>query len=310
MADKKILILGGNGYIGSNLYPFLKEKGYDVDNVDACWFDKIYPETIVRDFKDLTKEELSEYTDVILLAGHSSVKMCEGNLTHSNNNNVQNFINLVNKLKKSTKFIYASSSSVYGNCVTIADESYDSFIPYNNYDVTKHTIDLYIQRFDIEYYGLRFGTVNGWSPIVRNDIMINSMYSSAKHNGEIKLYNKHINRAILGISDLCKSIEKIIASTEDKRGMYNIASFNTTSEEIAYEVGRLIDIPVIELEIDPTVEIINTKLQTASYDFQIDTTKFEKEFDFEFKDTIESIVNELKSKPFIETSRKHNKDYE
>ena len=49
----KILILGGNGYIGSRLYKHLTSKNYDVTNVDTTWYGKIYDETIVDNFDNL-----------------------------------------------------------------------------------------------------------------------------------------------------------------------------------------------------------------------------------------------------------------
>ena len=73
----KILLIGGNGYIGSRLYKQLKNKQYSVDNLDLCWYGKIYDETIVKNYDDLTKQELEKYTHIILLAGFSSVGMCK-----------------------------------------------------------------------------------------------------------------------------------------------------------------------------------------------------------------------------------------
>ena len=149
----KILLIGGNGYIGSRL-----QQSLDVDVVDTNWFnDKNNGE----DFKDLTSRHYSDYNTIILLAGHSSVKMSEGNLNSCFNNNVRNFIDLIEKLDKQ-KLIYASSSSVYGSVGgKTVNEKYYGFEPYNQYDISKHTADLYAQKSDIEYYGLRFGTVNG-----------------------------------------------------------------------------------------------------------------------------------------------------
>jgi len=309
---KKILVIGSNGYVGTVLAEQLIKSGkYSVVGVDSCWFDSPNPYThFVVDYKNLTKEFLQMYDIVILLAGHSSVKMCEGDLINSHKNNVHNFIELINKLNKCTKFIYASSSSVYGRCPDIANENYMDFVPYNNYDITKHIIDLYTQRFDIEYYGLRFGTVNGYSPIVRKDVMINAMYSNAIHNGEIKLYIKEIMRPILGMNDLISAIECIIESNEDKRGLYNLASFNKTAEEIAYSVGKEINVPVKEYNTNPNETITNSKLQTVCYDFKIDTSKFENQFNFKFKETVESIVGSLKNNSYIETIRDKSFKYE
>ena len=69
----KILLIGGNGYVGTRLYNYLD----DVDVIDTCWFGKLIESTIVEDYKTMSKEFYSEYDTIILLAGHSSVKMSE-----------------------------------------------------------------------------------------------------------------------------------------------------------------------------------------------------------------------------------------
>ena len=281
----KILLIGGNGYIGSRL-----QQSLDVDVVDTNWFSD---EGSGEDFKDLTSKHYDDYDTVILLAGHSSVKMSEGNLNSCFNNNVRNFIDLIEKLD-GQRLIYASSSSVYGSVGgKTVNEKYYGFEPYNQYDISKHTADLYAQKSDVEYYGLRFGTVNGCSPVLRTDVMINAMVSSALRDGHIKLYIKDTMRPILGINDLCRSITFIVESDEDKRGLYNLASFNKTAEQIAYEVADVMGVEVKEYEADPT-QVKNVKSQTKAYNFSISTLKFRKEFKFKFQDTVESLTTDLK----------------
>ena len=286
----KILIIGGNGYIGTRLYNYLD---FDVDVIDTCWFGKVIEDTIVADYKTMSKEFYSEYDTIILLAGHSSVKMAEGNLNSCFKNNVTNYIQLLEKLNDKQKFIYASSSSVYGSVGgRTVNEKYYGFEPYNQYDISKHTADLYAVKSDLEYYGLRFGTVNGYSPVLRTDVMINAMVNSALRDGEIKLFIKDTMRPILGLNDLCGAVETIIDNDTDERGLYNLASFNKTAEQIAYEVGDVMNVPVIEYESDPT-NITNTKIQTKAYNFSISTLKFRKTFKFKFKETVESITESL-----------------
>jgi nucleoside-diphosphate-sugar epimerase len=231
---------------------------------------------------------------VILLAGHSSVKMCDRDMVSSFNNNVVNFINLLSKISLDQKFIYASSSSVYGNTnYDIVKEDYMYFDPNNYYDLTKHTIDLYAMKSEKNIYGLRFGTVNGWSPNLRTDVMINSMVNSALIDGHIKLYIKHIMRAILGIDDLVDAIQTIIDSDKNYPGIYNLASFNKTAEEIAIGVSKEINIPIKEYDCVSLEKITNVKLQTSAYNFGIDSNKFIELFNFTFKNTIESITKSL-----------------
>ena len=298
------LIIGSGGYIGSRL----SKEIIAPDKVDINWFRKGKKDI---DFKDLTREFYSDYDNIILLAGHSSVKMSEGTLNSCFNNNVRNFIDLLEKLDKQ-KLIYASSSSVYGSVGgKTVNEKYFGFEPYNQYDISKHTADLYAQKSDIEYYALRFGTVNGQSPVLRTDVMINAMVNSALIDGHIKLYIKDTMRPILGINDLCRAVNAIIECDEDKRGLYNLASFNKTAEQIAYEVADVMGVEVKEFEADPT-QIKNTKNQTKAYNFSISTLKFRREFKFKFKDTVESLVTELRDNwsYMNKTDRSKAVDYE
>jgi nucleoside-diphosphate-sugar epimerase len=288
---QKILILGGNGYIGSQLINDYANY-YKITSVDLCWYNSNNSETLKIDYNNLSDELVQDHDAVILLAGHSSVKMCEGNIKYAYNNNVRNFINLLSKLLPSQKLIYASSSSIYGTSGEIGTEDYHSFMPHNQYDITKHIIDLYAPKFDVQYYGLRFGTVNGYSPNTRKDVMINSMTYSALHDKEIKLFGKDIRRPILGLTDLSRAIKTIIDCTEDKRGIYNLASFNKTSGEIAYGVSSIIDIPVKEYEVDPFSNTAAAN-QPKTYNFSIDCSKFCQAFNFEFVDTIETITSSI-----------------
>ena len=300
---KRTLIIGSSGYIGSRLMKEMQATGVDIN-----WFKKGKKDV---DFKDLTRDYYSEFDNIILLAGHSSVKMSEGGLNSCFNNNVRNFIDLIEKLDKQ-KLIYASSSSVYGSVGgKTVNEKYFGFEPYNQYDISKHTADLYAQKSDVEYYALRFGTVNGYSPFLRSDVMINAMVNSAINDGHIKLYIKDTMRPILGINDLCEAIRYILASGEDKRGLYNLASFNKTAEQIAYEVANVMGVKVHEFEADPT-QIKNTKSQTKAYNFSISTLKFRREFGFKFKDTVESLATELRDRwnDMKKTDRSKVIDYE
>ena len=210
----KILIIGGTGYIGSRLYKELTYE-HEVDTVDLEWFGNIVNDKNCKiDFRELTEDFLSVYDVVILLAGHSSVGMCQKDMISSFNNNVTNFVNLLEKLikisdSKPLKFIYASSSSVYGSKHNhISAETDNVFTPHNFYDLTKHVIDQYAKLSkSLEYYGLRFGTVNGASPTMRNDIMINAMFESAKNENVIKCSHPQNYRPILDISDLVNAIK-------------------------------------------------------------------------------------------------------
>lgn len=285
----KILIIGGTGYIGSRLAVELWQRDviderYEIDTCDLTWFgNQIYLQNNVEDYSNLSKEYLDKFDVIILLAGYSSVPMCLGNMKDTFENNVVKFVDLLDKLTHQ-KFIYASSSSIYGDTgTTPAKESWDRFRPKNYYDLTKQEIDFYAELSNVEYYGLRFGTVNGSSPNLRVDIMINKMYHEAKQTGKIQMFNPHISRPILGIKDLCRAVHCIIEGG-DHRGVYNLASFNGVVKDIVDNVKQFVDMEVEDMG------------NTPSYNFSIDTSKFEDTYNFKFEDTIKSIVEDLDEK--------------
>ena len=279
---KKVLILGGNGYIGSRLRQVLGDHHFVKSN-DCGWF--AYDEASdSRDYHKLTREELAEFDVVIVLAGHSSVPSCRGDLPGPWLNNVTNFTDLLAKLDDQL-VIYASSASVYGNSKPGErhKETNTHFTPVNNYDVTKYALDQQATIANLKgqrVIGLRFGTVNGWAPNLRVDVMINSMYHSVQNGTGIQVMNPHISRAMLGIEDLCRAIEHCIDAPVP--GIYNLASFNGTVGEIAQAVSDKLG-----------VDIIDKGTTANAYDFALDTTLFEQTYDFTFRETPATIVDSL-----------------
>jgi len=284
---KKILLVGGSGYIGSALWIHLKKLNFDVHSVDLEYFGNFNDVKNLSNFKidyDLLSKKYLDYFDVIVLtAGNSSVQLCS-DLHESFNNNVVKFVNLMKKLNKQ-KFIYASSSSVYTTCGDEETTELSSLNPMDAYTLTKSTIDHFAELSDIEFYGLRFGTVNGWSPNTRLDLMINSMTFSGIKTNQVNVFNGQVYRPILCINDLCRGVEAIINSSEDKRGLYNLASFNDNVANIGRKVAELTNSEFVD------------KGKTITYNFRISSNKFIDTFNFQFNGVIENIVKSLVMNP-------------
>ena len=127
----------------------------------------------------------------------------------------------------------------------------------------------------------------------RNDIMINAMTYNALQNGKVFCFNPEVHRPILGIEDLCRAVAMIVEKgSHDNKGLYNLASFNSTAREISEAVAECTgaDLEIVE-ELPET--ITNVKLQTKAYNFLIDSTKFKEVFDFDFKETPTTIVKSI-----------------
>jgi UDP-glucose 4-epimerase len=301
MINKKILIIGGNGYIGSKLYESLLEENYNVDNLDICWFGKIYDKTIVKDYRDLTESELSNYTHIILLAGHSSVSMSKDNNFSCISNNVSNFVGLIEKLSDDQILLYSSTLAVYGDNPKYVNEDDSLMSAKNIYDYT------FIAREDIaqlypnkKLIALRYGSVNGFSKNFRNENLINALSSNIINNTKLTISNGHAYRSILGIDDLSRCFIKLIQSDNIKNKVYNLSSFNDTILNIAQKMHMF---STSEL-------IINESLFQTDYSFNCSSELFQTEFNFEFIDSVESIFDGI-SKNFnkIIINKKREKQY-
>ena len=140
-----------------------------------------------------------------------------------------------------------------------------------------------IKYSDIEWYGLRFGTINGYTPNLRSELMINSMFWNAITSSKINVTNKSIYRSIVGVEDLCRAINTIVQSgTHSKRGFYNLSSFSLTVDEISNYVSEYTG-----AKINYQQDIPNP------YNFRITNDKFKQEFSFKFNETLSSVVDGL-----------------
>lgn len=286
MKSEKVLILGSNGYIGSALAEALSSE-FEVMGCDR------YPpssktniKTIVSDYDDLLITQLGWADTIILLAGNSSVSSCN-DFNDSYNQNVAKFQRLLHKIDgKGIKLIYASSSSVYSahgyNEPTISHESDLLGNPINNYDATKQMVDLIAKRYmnSFEIYGLRFGTVNGNSPNMRWDLMVNSMVKSAVESGNIHVTNPNVNRPILAMQDLIIGIKGILYNEiPTKGGIYNMASDNDTVLSIAKNVAAALiqlNIKVKDIIVHNPIDL--NKSENITYDFKINSMNFFNKF--------------------------------
>ena len=127
----KILIAGGAGYIGSVLVPKLLEREYEVDVVDLLWFGNHLPsevKLVQRNMMELDEQMMSEYEQVIFLAGLSNDPMAEYSPAKNFIYNAAAPAYLAYLAKKAgvKRYIYASSCSVYGYTV---NELYDETSP-------------------------------------------------------------------------------------------------------------------------------------------------------------------------------------
>src|ERR1700756_5474930 len=226
----RILVAGGAGYVGSALIPKLLERGYDVDVVDLFWFGNSLPaevRIINRDLFDLQVSDLKNYDQVIFLAGLSNDPMAEFSPSKNFifNAAAPAYLCYIAKQAKVRLYIYASSCSVYGyteNELFDEDRPVSSHYPYGISKLQGERAVLQFADGDFSVIALRKGTVSGYSPRMRLDLIVNTMFKSGRKEGIVRLNNPAIWRPVLGIEGACTAYIRAIEASESISGIFNI----------------------------------------------------------------------------------------
>jgi nucleoside-diphosphate-sugar epimerase len=281
--DRKILVVGGNGYIGSRLVERLLSAAADVTAVDSFLRadpprNAAYP-IVESTYQNLAQDFLDRFDDCVWLAGHSSVPQAVNDPAGALKNNFLDLIEFHARFKG--RLIYASSGSAYSR-EKPEECSEDSFLanPTNIYDYTKTAFDLYLTSQRLQAVCLRFGTVNGPSSRFRGELMLNKMTGDALSKGIITVRNARAWRPVLFIDDLMRALIAVLES-DCLSGIYNLCSVNMSIGEYAYAVAR---------RTKTKIEVLD---DTSTYNFIMSAQKFSDEYRFEFTKDVYHIINAI-----------------
>ncbi len=291
----KILIAGGAGYIGSMLAPALLQRNYEVHALDLLWFGNHLPEgvkVIEKDVLKVTEEDLQGYEQVIFLAGLSNDPMAEYSPAQNFVDNAACPAYLAYMAKRAgvKRLIHGGSCSVYGYTV---NELYDetspavSSYPYGISKLQGEFSCLQLQDEAFSVICFRQGTVCGWSPRMRLDLVVNTMFKCALEDNKITVNNPAIWRPILSIRDAVSAYIRAIEADYNINGIFNIASGNYTVGEIAdYVLEGVRDY----MGVNPELEIKHIK---DFRNYKVSYEKAEKILSYHPRYDIKDIVAEL-----------------
>ncbi len=237
----RILVAGGAGYIGSRLVPSLAEHGYDVDVVDLLWFGNHLPPEIrvsPRSLFECTVDDLRGYDQVIFLAGLSNDPMAEFSPSENfiQNGALPAYLAFTAKQAGVRRLIYASSCSIYGYTL---DKLYDEDAPVTcsyPYGISKLQGERAVFQLADDSFSvisLRQGTVSGWSPRMRFDLIVNTMFKFAMTTGVITVDNPSIWRPVFDIRDTVAAFTRAVQANPRISGVFNAASGNFTVGQVA-----------------------------------------------------------------------------
>lgn len=291
----KILVAGGAGYIGSRLVPVLLEHGYEVSVLDLLWFGNHLPtevEIIEEDIFDIDASVVEGFDQVIFMAGLSNDPMAEfaPSMNFISNASAPAYLAYLAKQSGVSRFVFAASCSVYGYAVNkLYDENSPTTCSYP-YGISKLQGEVgVLQQVDNNFsvICLRQGTISGYSPRMRFDLLVNTMYMSGIVNGKITINNPSIWRPLLGIEDAVNTYIRAVQANPAINGIFNAVSANYTVGEIGnvvYEYLQNKHSLNLNLEIKDIQDFRN---------YKVSNNKAVDVLGAKFEDTVESILKDL-----------------
>ena len=294
---KKILIIGGAGYVGSALVPYLITKNYEVFVFDLFLYGKIFKEQKdlhliqgdIRDIKLLS--EIVEKVEIIIhLACISNDPSFELNPDLGKSINFDCFEPLIeiSKKNKIRRFIYASSSSVYGvkSEPNVTEEV--ELNPLTDYSFYKAECEKILSSYMDDNFIVtivRPATVCGYAPRQRLDVVVNLLTNLAYNKREMTVFGGNQLRPNIHILDMIKVYYEIIKSPKQliSKQIFNAGIENKTVDEIANSVKKYVGDDVK----------INKKPTDDNRSYHIDSSKIKKILNFTFDYSIDDAIIHL-----------------
>ena len=304
MTGERVLVTGGAGYVGAVLCPELVRQGYRVkvldwliygeDVFDQDTFDRTRLQVIKGDIRDqnLLRHLLRDVDAVIHLACISNDPSFELDPALGKAVNLDAFAPLVQCSRESgvKRFIYASSSSVYGIKDTPEVTEDMSLEPLTDYSLFKAECEKILARYQTPNFTtvtIRPATVCGYSPRQRLDVIVNILTNHAYHNRKIKVFGGKQLRPNLHIADMVALYLQLLDEPASRIAgkVYNAGYENHAVEDIAAMVRQVIGDDVT-IERSPTDDIRS---------YHISSGKIARELGFRPQNTVQGAVKDLKA---------------
>ncbi len=285
MANLRILVTGGAGYLGSILVPTLLQRDHDVTVLDNFMYDQTsllecctHPNfnIIKGDARnESTLREAIRGKDVLIpLAAIVGAPACDLDPVATTSTN-RDAVALLNKIRsKNQRVVFPTTNSGYGigqDGVYCTEET--PLRPISLYGRTK--VEAEKNLLDSENtITLRLATVFGFSPRMRLDLLVNDFTYRAYHDRYIVLFEAHFKRNYLHIRDVAKAFMFAIDNFEKMKGQpYNVglSTANLSKMELCEKIREQLpqfNIFVSEIGKDPDQRnyiVSNDKIEKLGY---------------------------------------------
>lgn len=267
MSDiRSVLVTGGAGYVGSALVPRLLEEGYRVRVIDLCMYgdDVLDPhpklDLVKGDIRDRAAIDrcMQGMDAVIHLACISNDPSYDLDPDLGRSINFDAFRPMVESAKAHgvKRFVYASSSSVYGikdDPEVTEDLPLEPLTDYSKFKALCEQILLEYQSPDFTTTTIRPATVAGYARRQRLDVIINIFCNLAVNKGEISIFGGAQKRPNIHIDDMVRSYLMVLAAPKEKVAgkIWNVGYENHTVAQLAEMVKDVVG-PQVKLTVTPT----------------------------------------------------------
>ena len=237
---KKILVVGGAGYVGGVIVDLLlSKKKYDITVFDNLLYEESYRKNCkfiygdIRDKKFYT-QKLNSYDVIVWLAALVGDGACSINPDLTDEINFQTLKNLCKIYKK--RIVFISTCSVYGAQNGILDEN-SPVNPLSHYASSKLKCESLLKNKNsiIFRLGTLFGISDNYSRI-RMDLVVNTLSAKAFFERKMSVFGGDQYRPLLHVKDVARAIEVAIKSS--KRGIFNLSYKNMKIIDIANEIKK------------------------------------------------------------------------
>lgn len=302
---ERVFVTGGAGYCGSRLVPQLLDAGYKVTVYDMMFFGNDFlPKSnpnltvIEGDIRDTAKiaATVKGHDAFVSLACISNDASFELNENLSTSINLDAFEPMVLAAKNAgvKRFIYASSSSVYGVSDQPNVTEDHPLLPLTLYNKYKGMCEpLLNKHLDDSFTGVTFrpATVCGYAPRQRLDLSVNILTNHAVNKRKITVFGGSQLRPNLHVQDYCDAVQMFLEAPKEKiQGeIFNVGFQNLSLMEIANLVRKVV---LEEFPAYGDLEIVTTPSDDIR-SYHINSDKVTRALGFKPKYTIEDAVREL-----------------
>lgn len=299
---KKVLVIGGAGYIGTSVVSKFLEEGHQVTVYDSL----LFGEDSLADFKSNPKfslikgdirniSEMNRAIDgrdaVILVAAVVGEPACNKNPKDTVETNIFAAISIASMCKyyNIERFVFASTDSVYGIKEGLIDEN-ASRDPISLYAKSKVIVEDELMNMMDENFKpiiLRKSTVYGLSRRMRFDLILNILAKNAAISNKIKIFGGKQWRPMVHVNDVAKAYLLAVEAPYEK-----VAGeiFNVGDTSQNYQIGKIGElvrkvVPDVEIEVIPQ----NPDLR----DYHVNCDKIKKQLGFRVEYTCEQGIKEV-----------------